>query len=532
MRIEWGLHVPNSAVIDRLRKEEAGIALVFALAFIVVFSIATAAAISYTTTNNENASRSAADLQALQYAQAGLNDAYSTIVNANSNGNDPTASSLLGTSASPLTFCITSTSCSAGTSGSATVMGCYGGTSGATCTGISPSSPASTWVISSTGYASQPLGTGTLSRTLSATVVISPLGSGQVAAVWNHVFVTAPATNPQTCQLNFGGNSTTINVPLYVIGNLCLPGNTSIAETSGGQAIDLQVGGLLFLQSGNSTHVGASSSSPITSGVVVGGCTTVSVTSATSPCDGASPSFNYWVRTKDTFVTNDAPAETTTDIQNDYNTFSPGPKNGCTSSSGPGTIPAFDSDTVMNGLNPQQDLTPSNGNYTCTTASGTLSWDNTSKTLTINGSIFFDGNVTVSQSLTYSGSAVIEINGTFLVTTNNLTICAVAACSTNWQGSSGNNNMLTVASVKDNATAFSITGNHDTFQGSIWTQPDSSCNFGSNSVTIQGPISVGSISSSLNNTVLMPLPVIKNMPVGAPIPPNTSVTIGSLTYIK
>ncbi|HSX21346.1 MAG TPA: hypothetical protein VLE97_01070, partial [Gaiellaceae bacterium] len=497
---------PNGVVMRALRRED-GFALVLALACIVVFGILTAAAISYTTSNQQAAVQSASVLQAGQYAEAGLNDAYSTLVHANSNGSDPTATGLLGTAASPLAFCVTTTSCSAGSVGSATVAGCYGGNNGATCTGISPSSPSSTWVIVATGYARKPDGT-TISRSMTAKIVISPLGAGQVAAVWNHVFVTAPATNPQTCQLNFGGNSTTINVPLYVIGNLCLPGNTSIAETAGGQAIDLQVGGLLYMQSGNSTHVGASAAAPITSGVVVGGCTSVSVTSATSACDGATPSFNYWVGTKDTFVTNDAPAETTTDIQHDYSTCSPGPQSACTSSSGPGTIPAFDSDAAMNGTNPTQDLTPSNGSYTCTTSSGTLSWNNTTKVLTINGSIFFDGNLTVSQSLTYSGTAVIELNGVFSVTTNNLTICAVAACSTNWQGSSGNNNMLTIASVKDNASVFSISGNHNTFQGSIWTQPDSSVNFGSNSVTIQGPISVGSISSSLNNTVLMPLPAI------------------------
>jgi len=190
----------------RLLRRDDGFALVLALACIVVFGILTTAAISYTTSNQQAAAQSSHDLQALQYAEAGLNDAYSMLVHANTIGTDPTSAGLLGTSTSPLTFCITSASCTAGSQGTATVIGCYGGNNGATCTGVSPSSPSSTWVIAATGYAVKPGGQ-TVARTMTAKVVISPLSAGAVAAVWNHVFVTAPATNPQTCQLNFGGNS-------------------------------------------------------------------------------------------------------------------------------------------------------------------------------------------------------------------------------------------------------------------------------------------------------------------------------------
>jgi hypothetical protein len=53
-----------------------------------------------------------------------------------------------------------------------------------------------------------------------------------------------------------------------------------------------------------------------------------------------------------------------------------------------------------------------------------------------------------------------------------------------------------------------------------------------NGVQIQGPISVGNFDASFNNASFKPLPVIKNMPTGAPIPPNTGVTIGTLTLTK
>jgi hypothetical protein len=92
--------------------------------------------------------------------------------------------------------------------------------------------------------------------------------------------------------------------------------------------------------------------------------------------------------------------------------------------------------------------------------------------------------------------------------------------------------MLTLVALKSNATAITFTDNSQTFQGSIWTQPSSSMTFVKNGVTVEGPISIGKFDASFNNAVFKPLPVIKNMPVGAPIPPNSGATIGSMTITK
>jgi len=45
-------------------------------------------------------------------------------------------------------------------------------------------------------------------------------------------------------------------------------------------------------------------------------------------------------------------------------------------------------------------------------------------------------------------------------------------------------------------------------------------------------MSIGKFDNSFNNAVFIPLPVIKNMPVGAPLPPNTGATVGSLVITK
>ena len=124
--------------------------------------------------------------------------------------------------------------------------------------------------------------------------------------------------------------------------------------------------------------------------------------------------------------------------------------------------------------------------------------------------------------------------GTITFQGNNLQVCAqnTSCLFTNWQGSSGNNSMLTLVALKTNTTSITFTDNAQTFQGSLWTQPSSTMTFVKNGVTVEGPISIGSFDATFNNASFKPLPVIKNMPTGAPIPPNTGVTIGPLVLTK
>ena len=189
--------------------------------------------------------------------------------------------------------------------------------------------------------------------------------------------------------------------------------------------------------------------------------------------------------------------------------------------------------------------------YACISQSGTstgyLIWNNgassftvsgvtvPSKTLAINGSVFIDGDLNVTHSATYVGTGVIEVAGKVTFTGNSTTLCATSPCNTAlnaWQGSSGNNSMLTLAPLISSAIALTLQDNSQVFQGSAWTQPNSSASLEGNSAILEGPMSIGSVNIQTNSASLKPLPVIKNMPVGAPIPPNTSVTIGPLTYIK
>jgi Tfp pilus assembly protein PilX len=554
--------------VRRLLRQEDGIALLMALGIMLVLTISTIATVSYTTSGQTAARQSAGSVRAQQYAESGLNVAYSTINYqlAVTNGN-PSRANLLGcngltgandingpsncTTPTPMLVCFT-TSCTAGNDGSARVYGYYSGTNAQTFQGKSV--PSATWVLVSTGYARN---SGKVSsKTLTATVKITPLSNGGVASVWNHIFITAPydpAANPQTCSASFAGNNTDLTSPMYVVGNLCLTGqNVHIKQAVGGQAIDLQVGGKLVL-SGSGTSVGDFATNPvtpITSGVVVGGCTTVSVTSVTGSC--VTGGYQYKATTLDTFVQNDAPSQTTADMLNDWKTFDPGPNHTCLSGNHPNAPLAdsvFDNDTASqlatepNRTAASFELVPTTA-YSCVSKNGSgvgqLLWSPTSTgscgcgTLTVNGSIFIDGNLTISRSATYTGTGIIEVAGTITFNNNTTTLCATNPCSfTTWQGSSGNTSMLTLATlVPGNTAAVYLNGQSQTFQGSIWTQPTSGMSFAGNGATVEGPISIGGFGSGTNNATFKPLPIIKNMPVGAPVPPNTSASVGPLVTTK
>ena len=546
-------------MIDRLKHEESGIALVLALAISVALSLMVFSMTQYVTSNQRNAKTSSSDNLARNYAEAAIDTAYSRINYANtqasiSAGLSPAKPTLLGcgtgtagasdcSSLSPLCIAFTGSCPTSGTysptAGTASVYGFFTGTAppaNSTFSGVPQA--ASTWILVATGYTLN--ASGQLdAKTLRGTVYIGPGGAGAVASVWNHIFMTAPLV-PNVCQANFAGNNMILDTPLYVIGNMCLSGqNTVMKEKTGGQSIDLQVGGKLSL-SGSGTSVGdwtTTPVTPITSGAVVGGCTNGDVTTATTTCN--STNYHYSVKNTGVFIPQSDPERSDTQVASDYTTFDPGPKHACAN----GTMStAFDSSpngaSEPDGNSATFELAPASSDYTCVSQSGAstgqLSWNHTTGVLTINGSIFFDGNLTISSNITYAGTAVIEVAGTISFLGNNMTVCAqnTNCVFTNWQGSSGHNDMLMLASVKKNVSpAISFSANAQTFQGSLFTQPSSSITFVKNGDQTQGPMAVGSFDATFNNATIQPLPVIKNMPVGAPVPPNVSASVSPLTVI-
>lgn len=570
---------PLGRVLRHAGGRVEGFALPLALVTCVVLSILVFAVTGYVTSNEKSATLSTAAQVARGYAESALNLAYSRINYANSTtglaqGLTPSQPTLLGcgTGSSGASDCSSITpycasftaSCPsptyAPTAGTASVYGYFTGTNSGSFDSIS--APASTWVIVATGYA--PNGSGTVAKTLRGTVTISASSAGAVAAVWNHVFLTAPLVSGQ-CQQSFTGNSLILDAPMYVIGNLCMLGNGEVLEETT-QPVDLMVGGRLVLGGSGSSQaaVGNWSSNPavgITSGVVVGGCSST-IGGATSACAGGS--WHYKVNSTDTFISQADPALSDAKVESDYSSFDPGPDHTCQSGTTPSPLTAsqFDNNIATGegtsvypdnsgsgGSGTAFNLTPSTS-YACISKNGTstgyLIWNAGSssltvsgitvpaKTLAINGSVFFDSPLTISQSMTYQGTGIIMVAGQVSLTGSNMTVCAINTnCSfTNWQGSSGHNDMLTIASVlKSSSTAIAFVGNSITFQGSLWAQTSSQIEYVGNSCNTQGPMATGGLNVVANSFKLQPLPVIKNMPVGAPVPPNVSASISPLSMI-
>jgi Tfp pilus assembly protein PilX len=535
--------------VPRLRQED-GFALLLALGVTIVLSILVTSMISYTSSGTRSVATSGGQLSAADNAESAANGAVSFLAAKLAAGGDPSAANLLGCAGAtgvndtngpsncaaptPKLICLPgNTSCTTGAAGTASLYGYYSGTNGGTY--LSQTVPASTWLLVSTGYANNPATGGVVAHTSLAEIKVNPMSAGAVAALWNHVFLTAPLV-PNVCQTDFSSNNLIIDVPLYVLGNLCFSGNNNVVKEVG-QPVDLQVGGKLSINGSNGNSVGVSAGTPITSGVVVGGCTNGSVSSATTSC--TSGSYKYWVTTADTYTSQSAPTQSASDIQLDYNGFDPGPKHPCQAGTTPPPLAAtvFDNNTTYNNSAGSFELTPASS-YSCISQNGAsvgqLTWDNTAKKLTINGSIFIDGSMTVSQSAYYVGTAIIEVAGTIVINGNSTTLCATSPCSTGstaWQGTSGNNSMLTLAPLAT-GTSLTMSGNTETFQGSVWTQPTSTVSLGGNNETIEGPMSMGTVDTPSNNASLKPFPVIKNMPVGAPVPPNVGVSLGTVSFIR
>jgi hypothetical protein len=133
-----------------------------------------------------------------------------------------------------------------------------------------------------------------------------------------------------------------------------------------------------------------------------------------------------------------------------------GPLSGCTSGSVPFSFDTGDnaingSATVLSAIN----LTPSGSSYTCTSKTGELSWNATTKALKIKGTIFIDGSATVDSSgysgnpvFTYSGTGTLILSGTFAMKSAKL--CAVVSGSDcNWTASAWDPNSNALAVVAD-----------------------------------------------------------------------------------
>ena len=491
-------------LLERLRHGERGFVLPLALGILVALTISVTTAIYYTTQNQRSSGYSKGKQVALTLAEAGMNNAMAVL-------NQPTNNALKQTTL-PACTGAQATWNRTDLDGGYTLW----------CGTLDLSN--SWWSVSAIGYVRNTNNASVVKHTISSRVVVTPTVTQPLNnQAWNYMFATRTGnTCDETLNNNVSGGSR-----MYVNGNLCLSNNVTMSPSA------LIVKGNLDLS--NNAAVGASTSMATRVETYVGGQCRYAGGAWANPCSGDQdarhlyskmnpPSYVVGVSTSPPVFA--APAA---DFATWYSDAIPGPNQACTTAStSPNTPPVFDTLTagsppafIRDNNNPVQDLTP-NHDYTCRVGpaanpDGELSWNNTTKTLTVRGTIYIDGSATVEGSLDqYNGQAAIYLSGTLYISGK---LCGgVSGGNCDFASWDPNTEMLTFVangigpngSVPNGDSIF--LANNSSFQGALYATGN--LDYGNNSYS-DGPM-VGSQIILSNNVSTQSFGTVTTVPVGQP----------------
>jgi Tfp pilus assembly protein PilX len=481
----------------RRARDERGIALIVALGMMMVLAIVIASVSFYTVSNSSSASRSSQVDKAYNLAEEGLNYAFSVLNNAI----DASQTSLLPATVSgtPNHFGIN------GPLPGTSILGVYGDYNSGT----------HSWLITSTAQvANLTNGSSPVSRTLTSTV---PLTAGPIqsldqvnAAAWNWVGSYQGVLGACTNEFI----SSDMSAPLYAKFDMCLNAGGAHGinnETWQPAPLKVDVGGYIHINAAGT--IGADAAHKVSEVHTFKGCTETGGAPAHVCVAGAD--HTNAVTSDLAYVAVPYPAVDRTDGANGwYHNASPGPRNNCTSSSG--SPPTFDASIIggePNWSQASQNITPTASDYTCTTSKGTLSWNHTTRVLTIKGAIFFDGDITMGangagQAITYQGQATIYMR-TFSIHGTATTICAqMSGANCDWQNCNPNPTLLVIVEQNNNITF----NNSQQYQGGLLVVGTLTL---SNSAAIQGPV-VADYETLNNSSHAYTWPALQWVPIGLP----------------
>jgi Tfp pilus assembly protein PilX len=425
----------------RFIRSECGQSLVLAMIVMSALTISIGALISLTTGNEHQFGRDRESARAFHVAEAGVNNGLSLIVT-----NDDQDSASPGTHLGPYPFALD------GAAGTYSLTK-YAKTD-AKCQ-QQAATVASCWVIS--GSATSP--NGTITRTITETAYWLAASSNNPT---NANYGLVVDNQGAACVDTHGTVNFTIK-DVWISGDFCPSGNVSLIPPAAHTG-SVYIGGVY--QGTNNTSVGTSSL-PYANIDIVGGCT---VQGSPQICSDSANS-NVW---SDGPPSVD-PSDFELPIIDTPGTYAKGNWNSPQCSGGSFT---FDSDTTANGTTPTTSLF-SGPSFNCTVNDsggnpvGHLKWDNTTKQLSISGTVWIDGNVDLSNSGTYvqdnvvtgSNGGTIFINGT-VDGSSNITVCgpigsAVPSgygCPGTWDPNLGILGLV-IVNPSNQGTAFDRTGN-------------------------------------------------------------------------
>jgi Tfp pilus assembly protein PilX len=376
-------------MIVRVLRDQRGVALPMALGFVMVISIALVAVLSFTSSNQRSSEFSKADQVLLSVAEAGLNQAHSVLVSSSA----PTLASALPSS------CATSPTVSA-EGGSA----CYWG-----------SLSANVWTVHSRATLPNPTGASPLTHEVSQQMAVAPpVGTTADNPAWNYMYSDSPTGCMSVA------SSVQIRQKVYVKNDLCLDSSAQITSQAG----EVSVGGEITT---NSSALIGTSGTPIATlnlGSASTGCKYGVYTGGGAgyvyPCTGATHRVHAAVQNH-TVPTVTKP---TINLAYWYTNAQPGPTHACTSSTG--SPPTFDTNTTMDNTSSTVNLI--GAAYSCSVAGGgSISWvPGSPGTLTVNGAIFFDGDIVMNSSAKAQvvGRGTIYTSGRVLLDSS-VQICSV-----------------------------------------------------------------------------------------------------------
>jgi Tfp pilus assembly protein PilX len=449
--------VPESplSVVRRMLGNERGMALPMALGVTMVLAALSVGIFAYVTANEQSSRRAQADQRAYGLAESGLSYALSRVENA-SNPADPNA--------------VPSTTVAL-TGGSTTYSGSLTGT---------------LWTLTATGTVANPSGPSSASvvRTVSTQAQITTTTAADMRP-WDYLFVDQPSG---CLTLD---NSVSMDLALYVRGDLCLNNTANVHGPSVNILGNLDV---------NSPNAGVGeSASPIPSFESSGNCY---YTSTQLPCGPASHVYASSIGTSPPAIT-----KPPIDLVGWYTNADLGPTHDCTSGSFPG---GFDNNAPRLDVSlGDVDLTPGTA-YDCRRVVGgqtvgRIAWTPGSPgTLTIQGVIYFDGNITWSNLnlIQYDGKGVIYGSGQIVIR-NHADLCGVPACDASWDPQTDLLVLIAGSLVSPGVTdpVSGEVGNYVTFQGAIYTVTDFSMD---NNTQLWGPVITRSASLANSATLHAP----------------------------
>lgn len=479
--------------LTRLLRRQDGLALPLVLGIVTVLTISVGTLTYYSASNARTASESKDNNRSFSLSEAGLANAMAVLANPSNNALDPDTLPNTEATASSAQY--------------------EGGT--AKWYGVLDRA-AAVWTVTALGLHGNPSGASAaqVRRVLTAKVPVVPTNIQTTEnPAWNYIYSRRTGN---ACDMTLN-NQISGSSRLYVAGNFCLHNATNIAN-----------GPLIVRGNLDVTHKDASVGAPTNMSTRVetyvgGNCRRLSGAWVV-PCSGDQDALKiYSKRNPPTYVTgvnNTAPfiPEPVANFANWYENGIPGPSQSCTTVSG--TPPVFDTNYPNRDNNvPVFELT-SASSYTCRVgpagnASGELSWDASTKMLTVKGTVYIDGSVraTNGQANAYNGQGSLYLSGTFVLDSGTKLCASVSGSTCSFSTWDPNSEMFTVAANGNDGGGNGVVVNSNSaFQGALYATNNVYLN---NSVEVDGPV-IGNTVIINNAVTADAFPTVESVPVGMP----------------